>query len=186
MVISLTLMCRYYHNITSNTLVVLEAMAKHGVGTLIYSSTCATYGEPEKMPITEVTPQVRVNSSLTVNCKYLCFHSYVCSIIFYSGSISIILISHNLFWCIWTCIFRQLINVDESTQVPINPYGKAKKMAEDIILDFSKNSDMAVMILRLVVFVYTNFCYFDSPSSLSVYTNLCVCVHLRVLCIDFF
>ena len=36
-------------------------------------------------------------------------------------------------------------------QFPINPYGKAKKMAEDIILDFSKSkkSDMAVMILRL-------------------------------------
>jgi UDP-arabinose 4-epimerase len=35
-------------------------------------------------------------------------------------------------------------------QFPINPYGKAKKMAEDIILDFSKSNkaDMAVMILR--------------------------------------
>lgn len=41
-------------------MVVLEAMAAHGVKKLIYSSTCATYGEPEKMPITEVTPQVRV------------------------------------------------------------------------------------------------------------------------------
>lgn len=80
---------KYYHNITSNTLIVLEAMAAHGVSTLIYSSTCATYGEPKQMPITEETPQ------------------------------------H-----------------------PINPYGKAKKMAEDIILDFHKNSDMAVMILR--------------------------------------
>ncbi|XP_022885880.1 UDP-arabinose 4-epimerase 1-like [Olea europaea var. sylvestris] len=80
---------RYYHNITSNTLLMVKAMATHGVKTLIYSSTCATYGEPEKMPITEVTPQA-----------------------------------------------------------PINPYGKAKKMAEDIILDFSKTSDMAVMILR--------------------------------------
>jgi len=49
---------RYYHNITANTLVVLEAMATHNVKTLIYSSTCATYGEPEKMPITEETPQV--------------------------------------------------------------------------------------------------------------------------------
>jgi UDP-arabinose 4-epimerase len=39
-------------------LVVLEAMAANDVKTLIYSSTCATYGEPEKMPITEVTPQV--------------------------------------------------------------------------------------------------------------------------------
>ncbi|WMV15440.1 hypothetical protein MTR67_008825 [Solanum verrucosum] len=80
---------KYYHNITSNTLTVLEAMSAHGVPTLIYSSTCATYGEPEKMPITEETPQL-----------------------------------------------------------PINPYGKAKKMAEDIILDFHKNSNMAVMILR--------------------------------------
>lgn len=53
-----TVLCRYYHNITSNTLVVLEAIASHGVKTLIYSSTCATYGEPEKMPITEQTPQV--------------------------------------------------------------------------------------------------------------------------------
>lgn len=33
-------------------------MAAHDVKTLIYSSTCATYGEPEKMPITEETPQV--------------------------------------------------------------------------------------------------------------------------------
>ncbi|GMN27409.1 hypothetical protein TIFTF001_001646 [Ficus carica] len=80
---------RYYHNITSNTLLVLEAMATHRVKTLIYSSTCATYGEPKKMPITE-----------------------------------------------------------ETEQVPINPYGKAKKMVEDIILDFSKNSNMAIMILR--------------------------------------
>jgi len=49
---------RYYHNITSNTLLVLESMAKYGVKTLIYSSTCATYGEPEKMPIIEITEQV--------------------------------------------------------------------------------------------------------------------------------
>lgn len=33
-------------------------MAKYGVNKLIYSSTCATYGEPEKMPITEETEQV--------------------------------------------------------------------------------------------------------------------------------
>lgn len=59
---SLTVLHRYYHNITSNTLVVLEAMATHGVKTFIYSSTCATYGEPEKMPITEVTPQVSVQN----------------------------------------------------------------------------------------------------------------------------
>ncbi|XP_039049720.1 probable UDP-arabinose 4-epimerase 3 [Hibiscus syriacus] len=37
---------------------------------------------------------------------------------------------------------------EETPQVPINQYGKAKKMAEDMIMDFSKNSDMAIMILR--------------------------------------
>ncbi|KAG0569368.1 hypothetical protein KC19_6G085600 [Ceratodon purpureus] len=80
---------RYYHNITFNTLTVLEAMKTHGVKKLIYSSTCATYGEPEKMPITENTPQV-----------------------------------------------------------PINPYGKAKKMSEDLIKDFATTADLSVMILR--------------------------------------
>lgn len=40
-------------------------MAARGVKTLIYSSTCATYGEPEKMPITEETPQVRIHEEVT-------------------------------------------------------------------------------------------------------------------------
>lgn len=80
---------RYYRNITSNTMIVLEAMKRHGVKKLIYSSTCATYGEPDAMPITEETPQV-----------------------------------------------------------PINPYGKAKKMSEDIIKDYATTTDLAVTILR--------------------------------------
>ncbi|BFI24901.1 UDP-glucose 4-epimerase [Marchantia polymorpha subsp. ruderalis] len=80
---------RYYHNITTNTLLLLEAMAKHEVSKFIYSSTCATYGEPKKMPITE-----------------------------------------------------------DTEQVPINPYGKAKKMAEEIIKDYARTKRMAVMILR--------------------------------------
>ncbi|KAH7373983.1 hypothetical protein KP509_17G082300 [Ceratopteris richardii] len=80
---------RYYKNITSNTLILLEAMKKHNVKKLIYSSTCATYGEPDKMPITEETPQK-----------------------------------------------------------PINPYGKAKKMSEDIIKDHAKTTDLAATILR--------------------------------------
>lgn len=48
-------------------------------------------------------------------------------------------------------IVRQLISNSFHMlflKVPINPYGKAKKMSEDIILDFSKTSNMAVMILR--------------------------------------
>jgi UDP-glucose 4-epimerase len=33
--------------------------------------------------------------------------------------------------------------------VPINPYGKAKKMAEDLIKDYAQTADLSVMILRL-------------------------------------
>lgn len=51
-----------------------------------------------------------------------------------------------------------LLSLDALLQFPINPYGKAKKMAEDIILDFSKNSDMAVMILRFS-FIFTNLLF---------------------------
>ena len=52
---------RYWHNITSNTLGLLEAMDRVGVRRLIYSSTCATYGNAAEMPITEQTPTVPVN-----------------------------------------------------------------------------------------------------------------------------
>ncbi|MBA0568574.1 hypothetical protein Golob_006059 [Gossypium lobatum] len=58
---------KYYHNITSNTLVILESMAAHDVKNLIYSSTCATYGEPEKMPITEETPQASCKLGFMLN-----------------------------------------------------------------------------------------------------------------------
>ena len=56
------------------------------------------------------------------------------------------------FQIFWSCI-PPADNISLKMQAPINPYGKAKKMAEDIILDFSRRSDMAVMILRLVVYI---------------------------------
>eukprot|EP00051_Salpingoeca_urceolata_P034837 m.26976 g.26976 ORF g.26976 m.26976 type:complete len:395 (-) comp8399_c0_seq1:31-1215(-) len=51
----------YHRNITTNTLHIVEAMHEAGVSKLIYSSTCATYGNAEHMPITEETPQVPVS-----------------------------------------------------------------------------------------------------------------------------
>ncbi|KAK0585580.1 hypothetical protein LWI29_030755 [Acer saccharum] len=39
-------------------------------------------------------------------------------------------------------------DLGDAKTMPINPYGKAKKMSEDIIIDFSKTTNMAVMILR--------------------------------------
>lgn len=43
----------YYHNNVSTTVTVLEAMRDAGVHKFVFSSTCATYGDPERVPITE-------------------------------------------------------------------------------------------------------------------------------------
>ncbi len=43
----------YYHNNLYGTLCLLEAMQKAGVNKIVFSSTAATYGEPERIPILE-------------------------------------------------------------------------------------------------------------------------------------
>ena len=52
---------KYYYNNVVNTLNLLQVMRKHGCNKIIFSSTCATYGEPEKVPITEDMPQNPIN-----------------------------------------------------------------------------------------------------------------------------
>ncbi len=52
---------KYYQNNISSTLGLLASMLAHGVDKLIFSSTCATYGEPEFLPITEEHPQNPIN-----------------------------------------------------------------------------------------------------------------------------
>jgi UDP-glucose 4-epimerase len=46
----------YYRNNTAKTLELLDAMRRAGVGRFIFSSTAATYGEPEALPIAESHP----------------------------------------------------------------------------------------------------------------------------------
>ena len=52
---------KYYYNNVVNTLNLLKVMRRHSCKKLIFSSTCATYGEPEKVPITEDMPQNPIN-----------------------------------------------------------------------------------------------------------------------------
>jgi UDP-glucose-4-epimerase GalE len=52
---------KYYQNNLVNTLNLLEALRRHGVNRFVFSSTCATYGVPEKVPITEDQPQRPIN-----------------------------------------------------------------------------------------------------------------------------
>ncbi len=51
----------YYRNNTLGTLNLLSAVAEAGIQRLVFSSACATYGEPDAMPIREETPQIRIN-----------------------------------------------------------------------------------------------------------------------------
>jgi UDP-glucose 4-epimerase len=52
---------KYYVNNVQNTLQLLGAMLEHGVRQIVFSSTCATYGVPQEIPITETHPQFPVN-----------------------------------------------------------------------------------------------------------------------------
>ena len=52
---------RYYHNNVIGSLQLFEAMRRHGVQRIVFSSTCATYGIPERVPIDEETPQRPIN-----------------------------------------------------------------------------------------------------------------------------
>lgn len=52
---------KYYRNNVANTLNLLEVMVRHGVQSFIFSSTAATFGEPEYTPIDEAHPQHPIN-----------------------------------------------------------------------------------------------------------------------------
>lgn len=58
---SVTNPAKYYRNNVASTLNLLTAMQVAGVKTLIFSSTCATYGSPRRVPITEDHPQDPIN-----------------------------------------------------------------------------------------------------------------------------
>jgi UDP-glucose 4-epimerase len=53
---------RYYRGNVVGTLNLLDAMREAGVGNLVFSSTCATYGEPARIPMREDDPTNPVNA----------------------------------------------------------------------------------------------------------------------------
>ncbi|HZC28078.1 MAG TPA: UDP-glucose 4-epimerase GalE, partial [Actinopolymorphaceae bacterium] len=62
---------RYWHNNVGGSLTLLDALRRHGVRRIVFSSTAATYGAPETMPTTEDVPPLPTNpyggSKLTVD-----------------------------------------------------------------------------------------------------------------------
>ncbi len=58
---SVTDPAKYYRNNVAGTLALLEAMLRHGCRDMVFSSTCATYGNPVSIPIPENHPQQPIN-----------------------------------------------------------------------------------------------------------------------------
>jgi UDP-glucose 4-epimerase len=58
---SVTKPAKYYQNNVVGTLTLLEAMLEANINKFIFSSTCATYGVPQEVPITESQPQNPIN-----------------------------------------------------------------------------------------------------------------------------
>lgn len=52
---------KYFHNNVANGVKLLEAVVQCGVKKFVFSSTCATYGPPEREPMTEDIPQRPIN-----------------------------------------------------------------------------------------------------------------------------
>lgn len=58
---SMTEPLKYYQNNVAATLGLLASMLDHGINKMIFSSSCATYGEPETLPISEGLTQKPIN-----------------------------------------------------------------------------------------------------------------------------
>src|SRR6266705_1341735 len=52
---------KYFHNNMVNALKLADAAVECGVKKFVFSSTCATYGPPDKVPMTEDLPQRPIN-----------------------------------------------------------------------------------------------------------------------------
>src|SRR6202034_448088 len=53
---------RYYHNNVVGTLNLLDAMQASKVPRMVFSSTCAVYGQPDEVPISESAPPRPTNA----------------------------------------------------------------------------------------------------------------------------
>ncbi len=58
---SMRMPAEYFRNNVVNTVNLLDAMRSAGVNRIVFSSTCATYGNPQRIPMAEDHPQQPVN-----------------------------------------------------------------------------------------------------------------------------
>lgn len=61
----------YYDNNINSLLTILKMMKKHNVENIVFSSSCTVYGQPDKLPVTELTPRKDCESPYG-NTKRIC------------------------------------------------------------------------------------------------------------------
>jgi len=72
---------KFYHNNVGNTITLLEVMQAHNCNVFIFSSSCAVYGLPHKLPLTEDHPKDPISpygqTKLTIeHILHDCDHAY--------------------------------------------------------------------------------------------------------------
>lgn len=72
---------RFYENNVAGTISLIEAARRGGIGAMVFSSTCATYGDPVRLPMDETHPQAPLNpygrSKLMVEQALADYSTYV-------------------------------------------------------------------------------------------------------------
>lgn len=61
----------YYQNNVGSLIVLIEAMKNHKVENLVFSSSCTVYGQPDQLPVTELSPKKTAESPYG-NTKQVC------------------------------------------------------------------------------------------------------------------
>lgn len=62
---------KYYRNNIGSLVCLLEVMQQHGVKDIVFSSSCTVYGQPDLLPVTELTPIKKAESPYG-NTKQIC------------------------------------------------------------------------------------------------------------------
>lgn len=70
---------KYYKNNVSGLILLMQKMENYGVNKIVFSSSCTVYGEPDAMPVTELTPlkpasspygnTKQIGENILENCK---------------------------------------------------------------------------------------------------------------------
>lgn len=70
---------KYYKNNVSGLILLMQKMENYGVNKIVFSSSCTVYGEPDVMPVTELTPlkpasspygnTKQIGENILENCK---------------------------------------------------------------------------------------------------------------------